>query len=182
MSFVSIGLRTKKTEDNPHGYVNVGNIPNDEVCVLYLGGDGTKDDKAANGYAKIIENEILDTIETDVPVYSVAYNFAENKQSISRRLEFIKHRTEVLSSDDSLNKTIKQASEEEYNPQYIDKLFEKAISVFSTTDQKNKLPKVKSQNGSSKYLKYSSIFSRSSKIIGLKSSIKILILKLVKST
>lgn len=127
MSFVSIGLRTKKTEDNPHGYVNVGNIPNDEVCVLYLGGDGTKDDKAANGYAKIIENEILDTIETDVPVYSVAYNFAENKQSVSRRLEFIKHRTEVLLSDDSLNKTIKQAFEEEYNPQYIDELFEKTI-------------------------------------------------------
>ena len=127
MSFVSIGLRTEKTEDNPLGYKTVENIPNNDVCVLYLGGDGATNDKAANGYAKIIENEILDTLSSDVPVYSVTYNFEDNKQSISRRLEFIKHRTEVLLSDKKLDKIITKATEEEYNPQYIDELFEKTI-------------------------------------------------------
>ena len=140
MSSVKIGLRTTKTEDNPNGYITIENIPNDEVCVLYLGGDGSTDDKAANGYAKIIENEILDTVNTSIPVYSITYNFEDNKQSISRRLEFIKHRTEVLLSDERLNKTISQASNEDYAPKYIDELFEKTILPrISTYKGKGKL-------------------------------------------
>ena len=127
-SSAEIGLRTEKTEDNPHGFVHVEEVPAQEVCVVYLGGDGATDDKAANGYAKIVENEILGEIDSKVPVYSICYDFEDNKKSIARRLEFIRHRTEVLSGEKSLAKTTDKATEEEYAPQYINKLFDKLLA------------------------------------------------------
>lgn len=127
MSSIEIGKRTDKTEDNPYGYVKVDSIPKDEVCVLYIGGDGTTTDKAANGYAKIIKNEILDEISAEVPVYSITYNFDGHNKSIARQIANIKHRTEVLRSNADIEKTLSKATEEEYNPQYVNELFEKVI-------------------------------------------------------
>lgn len=136
MSSIKIGQRVKKTEANPHGYVKVDNIPANEVCVLYLGGDGATSDKAANGYAKIIENEILDGIEAEIPVYSITYNFEGRGQAIARRISNIKHRAEVLKSKAALDKTVSQATDEDYNPKYVDELFEKVI-----------LPRISLRNG-----------------------------------
>ena len=127
MSSIEIGKRTYKTEDNPYGYVKVDSIPKDEVCVLYIGGDGTTTDKAANGYAKIIKNEILDEISAEVPVYSITYNFEGHNKSIARQIANIKHRTEVLRSNADIEKTLSKATDEEYNPQYVNELFEKVI-------------------------------------------------------
>lgn len=127
MSSIEIGKRTDKTEDNPYGYVKVDSIPKDEVCVLYIGGDGTTTDKAANGYAKIIKNEILDEISAEVPVYSITYNFEGHNKSIARQIANIKHRTEVLRSNADIEKTLSKATDEEYNPQYVNELFEKVI-------------------------------------------------------
>ncbi len=127
MSSIEIGKRTDKTEDNPYGYVKVDSIPKDEVCVLYIGGDGTTTDKAANGYAKIIKNEILDEISVETPVYSIKYNFDGHNKSIARQIANIKHRTEVLRSNADIEKTLSKATDEEYNPQYVNELFEKVI-------------------------------------------------------
>ncbi len=80
MSSIEIGMRTDKTEANPYGYVKVASIPEDEVCVLYLGGDGADTDRTANGYAKIIENEILADIDAKISVYSIKYNFDGHKK------------------------------------------------------------------------------------------------------
>ena len=127
VSSIEIGKRTDKTEDNPYGYVKVDSIPKDEVCVLYIGGDGTTTDKAANGYAKIIKNEILDEISVETPVYSIKYNFDGHNKSIARQIANIKHRTEVLRSNADIEKTLSKATDEEYNPQYVNELFEKVI-------------------------------------------------------
>lgn len=127
MSSIEIGKRTDKTEDNPYGYEKVDSIPKDEVCVLYLGGDGTTTDKAANGYAKIIKNEILDEISAEISVYSIKYDFDGHNQSLARQIANIKHRTEVLRSNADIEKTLSKATDEEYNPQYVNELFEKVI-------------------------------------------------------
>ena len=127
MSSIEIGKRTDKTEDNPYGYVKVDSIPKDEVCVLYIGGDGATTDKAANGYAKIIKNEILNEISTEIPVYSIKYNFDVHNKSLARQIANIRHRTEVLRSNADIEKTLSEATDEEYNPQYVDELFERAI-------------------------------------------------------
>ena len=139
MSSIEIGKRTDKTEDNPYGYVKVDSIPKDEICVLYIGGDGTTTDKAANGYAKIIKNEILDEISTETPVYSIKYDFDGHNKSLARQIANIKHRTEVLRSKADIEKTLSKATDEEYNPQYVDELFEKVI-----------LPRITLHNGKGK--------------------------------
>ena len=139
MSCIEIGLRTQKTDDNPYGYAKVNNIPADEVCVLYLGGDGATTDKAANGYAKIIKDEILADVDPSIPVYSVTYNFEGHKQAIARKVSQIKHRTEVLSSNEDIDKILSKATEEEYNPTYVDDLFKKVI-----------LPRITLHNGKGK--------------------------------
>lgn len=127
MSSIEIIQRTDKTEDNPYGCVRVDSIPEDEVCVLYLGGDGATTDKAANGYAKIIKNEILDEISTEISVYSIKYNFDGHEPSIARHISNIKHRTEILRSNADIEKTLSKATDEEFNPQYVDELFFKVI-------------------------------------------------------
>ena len=139
MSSIEIGKRTDKTEDNPYGYVKVDSIPKDEVCVLYIGGDGATTDKAANGYAKIIKNEILNEISAEVPVYSIVYNFDGHNKSLARQIANIKHRTEILRSNADIEKTLSKATAEEFNPQYVNELFEKAI-----------LPRITLQNGKGK--------------------------------
>lgn len=140
MSSIEIGLRTQKTDDNPYGYTKVDNIPADEVCVLYLGGDGATTDRAANGYAKIIKNEILEDLALSIPVYSITYNFEGHKKSVARKVSQIKHRTEVLSSNENIDKTLSKATEEDYNPKYVDDLFEKVILPRITLhDGKGKL-------------------------------------------
>lgn len=131
-----IGLRTQKTEDNPHGYVNVDSISGDKVCVVCLGGDGTDGNREANGYAKTIENEILDTIDAKVPVYSVAYDFRRWEQPEARELEFNKHRQNVLVSQEEIDRQNAKATEEQINPLYVEKLFNKII-----------LPRISDQDG-----------------------------------
>lgn len=139
MSSVEIGMRTEKTEDNPYGYVKVDSISKDEVCVLCLGGDGTTEDKAANGFAKVVKNQVLTEINADIPVYSVTYNFNDCDVSLARQISNIRHRTEVLTNGVDIGKKLSKATEEENNPQYVNNLFEKVI-----------LPRITLLNGNGK--------------------------------
>lgn len=125
MSHVSIGLRTEKTENNPHGYREVEKIPANEVCVLYLGGDGSTTDKQANGYAKIIENEILNSIETKIPVYSVRYDFREHNKEMAIKWEFVKHHYEMRKKN--IAQALADTTPEIKNPKYINDLFNQTI-------------------------------------------------------
>lgn len=123
MSSIKIGLRTQKTKSNPWGYEAIENIPSDEVCVLFLNGDGALDDKAANGAAKIIEEQVLDTIGEKVSVYSTNYDFEGVHGKLSRLLDFAKYGHMQYSQIDKLSK----AKAEDYDPQYVNDLFKRAI-------------------------------------------------------
>ena len=141
VSWPEIGKRVKKTEENPYGYKKVTALPPHETCVLYLGGNGSVSDKAANGYAKIIQNEILDSIDASIPVYSVTYHFEKNDDRLARDLEYIRHRKTILQKKESKNEKINNATEEELNPKYIDDLFRHTILPrISQKDGKEKLP------------------------------------------
>ncbi|MCR4917628.1 MAG: hypothetical protein K5912_01640 [Alphaproteobacteria bacterium] len=75
----TIGLlkRVRKTKKNRYGIMPVKQIPGDNVCVVCLGGNGSRSDKAANGNAKIVGEEVIDYLGVDIPLYSVRYDFAE---------------------------------------------------------------------------------------------------------
>lgn len=77
--------------------------------MLYFGGDVAITDEEANGYAKIVENDILIDMESKLPAYSITYNFADYKTSQARKIDLIKHPTEVLATKESID-AIKMSS------------------------------------------------------------------------
>ena len=93
-SSAKVILRSKKTKtiDNEYGIdPDIKEIPGDEVCVVYLGGNGTITDKAANGYIKPVELQAIDVFSQDIPLYAVKYDFDKNDESGARRLyEYIR--------------------------------------------------------------------------------------------
>ena len=125
MSGISIGLRVEKTNENEYGWDLVKDVPVDSPCVVYLGGSGAITDKAANGYAKEVENEITATVGQKVPVYSVKYDFSGGDAGYARRYEFMKHRQEHSSEEQERIKA--HVTAEEINPKYIDELYKKLI-------------------------------------------------------
>ena len=98
MSDADLILRVDKTKDNKHGIAHVASIPSDEACVLYLGGNGTDDLRAASGNAKIIEKEILPNLPVHVPVYAVKYDFDNDDLEFARDANFSKYGYNFLSS------------------------------------------------------------------------------------
>lgn len=86
---IKILVRSNETENNEYHCATVDKIPADEVCVLFLGGNGTVDqwsptkksaEQIANGDAKRIRDEIVkpyfnDSMGVDIPVYAASYDF-----------------------------------------------------------------------------------------------------------
>ena len=127
ISTIELGLRTENTEDNKFGWSIVESMPFDEPCVLYLGGEGANNNRASNGYAKMIEEDILKPMAIKVPVYSVKYNLLQNSASTSRGIAFSKHRTNSLNSETDDNNIYDRADADDYHPQYIDELYHKVL-------------------------------------------------------
>lgn len=137
-SGISIGQRTAKTKETPLGWKIVDEIPFSETCVVYFGGDATDTDQAANGYAKVIEGEILPALDLQIPVYSIRYNFDTMNKNLSRKILAVKHRAERDSA--KRKEYLEEAREEERNPHYIDELYQKIIAPRLTeTDGKTPL-------------------------------------------
>ena len=124
-STAAVYQRTAKSDNNPFGFSEVSQIPDNECCVVYLGGDGAVNNKAANGYAKIIENEILKPLEAKIPVYSIRYDFGDGKKSYARHNLFNKYR--MVFSQKLAAKYADKCGPEENNPQYIEALYQKII-------------------------------------------------------
>ena len=140
ISTIELGLREAKTTDNKFGWSIVDKMPYDEPCVLYLGGDGTTDDKAANGNAKIIEEYILKPLGIKVPVYSVKYSFSKYNAIKSRGIAFSKYRANPLNNEADDKKIYNNVTADDINPQYIDTLYRKVIEPRITSeDGKEKL-------------------------------------------
>lgn len=76
-SNIHIGQRINDPSKN--NWENVNQIPVDKAAVLMLGGDGTRNPKAANGYARKIEHKLTSEGINDVAIYSVFYDFGDEQ-------------------------------------------------------------------------------------------------------
>ena len=125
-SRVMFGHRTNKTEENPLGWKQIDNIPADEVCVLFLGGDGTLTDKAANGYLSSVEDLLIEKgLKDRVQLYGIVYDFGDYMHSGEARLTMMNdynHRVQLR----------REPKEDSVNPKYINQLFDKAIKLRIT--------------------------------------------------
>ena len=161
-TYISLGYRTQKTAENEHGWKHVDYIDENEICVLMIGGNGTESDKQANGYAKIIER-VLEKhgLKDEVKVYSVVYrndDFSMEDyfmpyllQKTSRELLMEKyHRKKMMPLSLKQADYIRQAkamqgpdvltskNPEIDKPEYIERLFEKAI-LYRISDGEKRL-------------------------------------------
>ena len=103
MSHARLIQRVPKTSDNVYGITTVNNIPGDEVCVLYLGGNDTNSGRAANGNAKIIEQDILPDLSVPVPVYAAQYMVNIDEMAVEKESNFSKYGHNFLGSPRAYN-------------------------------------------------------------------------------
>lgn len=153
-SHVIIGQRIEKTPENPHGFRHVDNVPYDKPAVLFFGGTGSDDDRAANGYLSKIE-KILDAekynIKDPVGLYGIIHDFGrhypkfEIDADAARHLLFADHNVPTEANYKKKdakyqNRWDKGLSEDTLNPKYIDELFNKAFLYRICDEKGNKLP------------------------------------------
>lgn len=124
-SQVSIGEKTEKSTSNPFGYHKVERIGADEVCVLFIGGNGTRDDKAAHGYIKPAV-ELLKEYDLDksVSVYGTTYDFGDyfnTDQALDAQMQKYGHKSRFVDG------VFESVHDETKNPQFIKQIFDMFI-------------------------------------------------------
>ena len=124
-SQISIGKKVKKSKKNEYGYKKVQNIKANEVCVLFLGGNGTQDDKAAHGYIKpVVELLQENTMDNKVNVYGITYDFGDYfiaKQALEAQMKQYGH------TPCHAPEFFENMHKDTQNPHFIKQLFNKFI-------------------------------------------------------
>lgn len=148
-SHIAIGRRVDKDEAHPHGWEIVQSIDTNETCILVLGGSGSIDDKAANGYAKSIDEDILKSDEVlksaNMNVYALVYNFNDFKDNSARYKLYQKHGRHHDSNDAQLkpyNRAFDKRTntEENASPNYVKEIYENIVrDRISANNGKDKI-------------------------------------------
>ncbi|MBQ9270723.1 MAG: hypothetical protein IJ218_00445 [Alphaproteobacteria bacterium] len=138
MTDAQIGLRCPKSDEYKYGWKKVDSIPADEVCVVYLGGDGATDDRKANGYTKVAQNDIKTALQIDVPIYGVTYDFAGKNPSFTRKIQFLKHRAATLLSAAKAEQIKEDAADENADEAYLEKLYKNIMEPRIVPMQKGR--------------------------------------------
>lgn len=130
-SSISLGRRVSKTESNPLGWQITDKVPADDICVLYLGGDGTQTDRDANGGLKNIQTALqhTDLNLENIKFYGAVYNYGKTQSDkkshdpkIARNQLFDKFNRKLLS-----NGSVGDNIADIVAPKYIQQLFDSAI-------------------------------------------------------
>lgn len=123
----TIGERVDKTADNPFGFKSVDNMVIDQPAVLFLGGDGTNSEKAANGYLSSIEKLMQKhNLQDPVALYAAVYAFGERED---RDVAFNEYsaRTKLMQDHYRSVKIKKELNEDTLHPHYVDDIFKKVF-------------------------------------------------------
>ena len=125
LSNISVGEKTKVSRANPYGYKKVGRIDNNETSVLFIGGNGSLDDRAAHGYIKpVVELIKRHKMGKKVNVYGLSYDFGDYfnlDQALDAQMKKYGHKT--LHREENL----KNMHKDTVNPQFIEQIFRKFI-------------------------------------------------------
>ncbi|HCU58478.1 MAG TPA: hypothetical protein DIC64_00675 [Alphaproteobacteria bacterium] len=149
-TYILIGKRIEKSEAHPYGWKRVDFVPEDETCVVVLGGNGTENDEQSNGNAKSVDLLLKAYgLRDGVNVYSIIYrNDAEGEEHFipylqqlrSREVLFEKHgRKEIKERTPKQKEFIEKAEQlqgksavdasnpEISDPSYVENLFDKLL-------------------------------------------------------
>ena len=131
---VRIGERIAKTQEHPHGFRIIEEIPPDEPSVLFLTGGITETDKEANGYLKFVD-KLLTSHGIHAKLYASVYEF-NDVSSFDKDLAY-----KVLMKEHHHKVDLpEKISKETQNPHYIETLFNKAFLNRISDGQGKRLP------------------------------------------
>ena len=162
-TYILIGKRIEKSEAHPYGWKRVDFVPEDETCVVVLGGNGTENDEQSNGNAKPVDLLLKAYgLRDGVNVYSIIYrNDAEGEEHFipylqqlrSREVLFEKHgRKEIKERTPKQKEFIEKAEKlqgwgavdasnpEISDPSYVENLFDKLLLYRISDLDKKRLP------------------------------------------
>ena len=124
-SQISIGKKVEKSTDNRFGYEKVKSIEADEVCVLFLGGNGSQFDKVAHGYIKpVVELLKENGLSDKVNVYGITYDFGDYFEwQKALEMQMKQHGHKPVHSPEFLENVHQDTKE----PQFLKQLFDKFI-------------------------------------------------------
>ena len=125
LSHIFIGEKVKKSSSNNVGYQRVTSVGPDETCVLFIGGNGALDDRAAKGYIKPVAELIKRyKMSKKVNVYGLSYDFGDffnTGQALEAQMKKYGHRP--VHRAEYLNNMHRDTE----NPQFIKQIFDKFI-------------------------------------------------------
>lgn len=125
LSNISVGTRTDKSRSNRIGYKKVERVGSDETCVIFIGGNGALDDKAAHGYIKpVIELLKEHKMSNKVNVYGLSYDFGDyfnTQQALEAQMKKYGHRPVHLAE------FLNNMHSDTQNPQFVEQIFNKFI-------------------------------------------------------
>lgn len=121
LSRAILGERVPKSASNQFGWRSVADLPADEVCVFFLGGDGTMSEISANGYLSSVENLLKEKgLYGKVGMYGLVYEFGDYMNKHSARLKLMQDKKRKVNPRGRI-------SEDTINPRYVKEVFEKVF-------------------------------------------------------
>lgn len=128
-SNVSFCRRVMKSRDNEFGLQKADTIAADELCVLVLGGDGTRSEKALNGYLGDVYRLLKEHgLHEKAAVYGVVYDFGDFMNvGFARRRQMEKYGRNIRIN--------RELSPETTDPKYVGEIFDKFLLPRISTDR-----------------------------------------------
>lgn len=131
-SHIRLGLRVKKSKQNPFGWQPVERIPADSACILALPGSDTDSSRKANGFCKLITSMLDDM---SFPVYCTEYEKGSRNFRHDREAVLAEHGQENPAYARHFQIT---ESEKNETPHYISELYEKVFAPRLRDEAGNK--------------------------------------------
>ena len=128
-SRVSFCRRVEKSADNEFGLQRVETIDAGELGVLLLGGDGTRSEKALNGYLGDVYRLLKEHgLHEKAAVYGVVYDFGDFMNvGFARRRQMEKYGRNIRIN--------RELSPETTDPKYVGEIFDKFLLPRISTDR-----------------------------------------------
>lgn len=131
--------RVERTQNNVYGLQHVESVVPDEPVLLFLGGNGTVDEKSANVYLTTFEKLLnKNHIKDVVKLYATVYNFDDSDYKAENFYDYVAH-VKLMQNYQQSKKIVQDQNEDIFHTQYVDELFEKFFLKRLVDDNGNRL-------------------------------------------
>ena len=116
--------RVERTQANMYGLKNVDNVEPSEPALLFLGGNGTVDEKSANIYLTTFERLLhKNNIKDGVTLYAAVYDFDDSDFEAENFYDYTAH-VKMMHDDQQAKKIVQELNADTFHAQYVNELFE----------------------------------------------------------